>query len=335
MKKIVIISDVWHPQVNGVMTWIEKTIELLEQRDFEVVVIHPGLFYTIPMPFYPEIRLALFSRNKIIEILKKEKPDYVHIATEGLLGFNACLVCKKLNIKFTTSYHTNLPQYVKVRLGMLFGATYQYLRWLHNSGENTMVCTDSLKEELESHGFKNIVLWSTAVDTDFFVKTKNGNSVNSFKKPVFFYLGRVAVEKDVEEFLKCSLPGTKLVIGDGPDRKRLEKKYGGNVTFVGYKKGKELVSLISECDVMVFPSRTDTFGLVIIESMSCGIPVAAHNVMGPKDIISDGIDGYLDEDLSRAAVRCLTLSSDDCRKKALKYSWDNSVKSFIENLVQN
>lgn len=336
MKKIIIITDVWYPQVNGVMTILEKTIELLKKKDFVVIVIQPGLFTTIPMPFYSEIRTPLFSRNRIKKIFNKEKPDYIHIVTEGMLGLNTRLICKKYNLKFTTSYHTHFPEYLKIRsgTGLFYNSVYKYLQWFHNGGEKTMVATEDLKNELKDRGFSDLVIWPCAVDTDFFVKDKNNAFNINFQKPIFFYLGRVAEEKNIEEYLKCPLPGTKLVIGDGPERKELEKKYAGEAIFIGYKKGKELVDLISLCDVMVFPSRTDTFGLTIIEAMSCGIPVAAHSVMGPKDIISSGIDGFLGEDLLKAATSCLTLSGADCRNKALKYTWDNSVESFITNLIK-
>ena len=336
MKKIVIITDVWYPQVNGVMTILEKTIELLEKKGFIVTVIHPGLFKTIPMPFYSEIRTPLFSRNKIKQILKKENPDHIHIITEGMLGLNTRSICNKYNLKFTSSYHTHFPEYLKIRsgTGLFYDSVYKYLRWFHNASVKTMVATEDLKNELQERGFNDLVIWPCAVDTDFFVKSKN-NTINiNFQKPVFFYLGRVAEEKNIEEYLKCHLPGTKLVIGDGPERKKLEKQYGGKAIFIGYKKGKELVDLISLCDVMVFPSRTDTFGLTIIEAMSCGIPIAAHDVMGPRDIISSGVDGFLDEDLVKAATKCLTLSGENCRNKAMNYSWDNSVESLISNLTQ-
>jgi len=330
MKKILIVSDVWYPQVNGVMTVLEKTIELLQKKDFSVVVIHPGLFVTIPMPFYSEIRTPLFSKNKIKKIIEKEKPDYIHIVTEGLLGYNARSICKKLNIVFTSSYHTHFPEYLKIRVGYFYDITYKYLQWFHNASVKTMVCSVDLKNELESRGFNHIALWPLGVDTNFFVKNKN--IINNYKKPVFFYLGRVASEKNIEDYLKCPLPGTKLVIGDGPERKELEAKYKETNIFLGYKKGKELIDLLSVCDVMVFTSKTDTFGLTIIEAMSCGIPVVAYEVMGPKDIITNGVDGYLSEDIASAAVKCLNLNGEDCKKKAQKYSWDTSVDAFISNL---
>ncbi len=337
MRKIVIITDVWHPQVNGVMTILEKIIGLLKQNDFSVTVIHPGLFFTVPMPFYPEIKMPLMTRNKIRKILKKENPDYVHIVTEGLLGFAGRAVCMKAGLKFTTSYHTHFPHYIKLRVGALFNATYGYLRWFHNAGERVMVCSESLKNELESRGFKRVAMWPYGVDTNLFTKNTRAHVPEyliNIDEPIFFYLGRIATEKDVEEFLKCSLPGKKIVIGDGPDRKKLEKKYGKDFHFVGCVRGQELVDLISLCDVMVFPSKTDTFGLTIIESMSCGLPVAAHKVMGPVDIITQGVDGYMDEDLSKAALACVGLSADSCRKKALTYSWETSLEMFILGLVK-
>ena len=332
MNKILIITDVWYPQVNGVMTVLEKTIELLNKKDFSVTVIHPGLFFTIPMPFYSEIRTPLFSRKRIKNIIEKEKPDFIHIVTEGMLGFNARSICKNRNLLFTTSYHTHFPEYLKMRsgTGLFFSTAYRYLRWFHNGSYSTMVATNNLKNELSDRGFDNLVIWTLGVDINFFIK--NNNIENIYKKPVFLYLGRVATEKNIEDYLKCKLPGTKLVVGDGPERKELEKKYKDNAQFLGYKKGKELIDLISISDVMVFPSKTDTFGLTIIESMSCGVPVAAYNVMGPKDIITSGVDGFLGEDLEATAIKCLALSGENCRKKALNYSWENSVESFIYNL---
>jgi glycosyltransferase involved in cell wall biosynthesis len=336
MKKIVIISDVWYPQVNGVLTVLEKTMEILQKQGWSVTVIHPGLFHTIPMPFYSEIRTPLFSRKKIEETIMKENPDHIHIVTEGLLGLNARNICKKSNLKFTTAYHTHFAQYLKIRAGifgtLLTNVAYAYLRWFHNGSSMTIVSTLDLKNELQKNNFTDLAICPLGVDTDFFIR--NEETANDLKKPVFFYLGRVADEKNIDEFLRCDLPGTKLVIGDGPERKKYEIKYKGKAYFLGYKKGKELVDLISMCDVMVFPSRTDTFGLTIIEAMSCGVPVAAHNVMGPRDIISSGVDGFLDEDLANAAINCLRLSRDDCRKKALNYSWDISVSIFVSHLVK-
>jgi glycosyltransferase involved in cell wall biosynthesis len=284
------------------------------------------------MPFYSEIKLALFPFFKIKKILNKSNPDYIHIATEGPLGFAARRFCIKHHKHFSSSYHTHFPHYVKIRIKTFFDLTYAYLRWFHNASKATMVATQSLKEALESKGFKHVVLWPLGVDIERFKAVKTLDT-SSYPKPIFGYIGRIAIEKNVEEFLKCNLPGTKLVIGDGPMRKKLEKRYRNSATFLGYKKGKELVEWVSACDVIVFPSKTDTFGLVIVEALACGVPVAAHDVMGPRDIITHGTDGYLNENLTKAAQDCLILSKDVCREKAKQFSWDNSAQAFISNLV--
>jgi glycosyltransferase involved in cell wall biosynthesis len=334
MKKIVIATDAWYPQVNGVVSTLQKTKEFLEKKDFEVFVIHPGLFMTMPIFFYPEVRLAFFSKNKIKKIIRKENPDYIHIATEGTIGLATRSVCLSEKIKFTTSYHTHFPFYINPWLSFLSAPTFFLLKWFHNSGEDTMVCSESLKKDLEERGFKKLTIWPLGVDEKLFQKSFNKPKEDNFARPVFTYLGRVSREKNIEEFLKLDLFGTKLIIGDGPLKKNLEKKYTKNTVFVGYKKGQKLVDWLSVSNVLVFPSRTDTFGLTIIEAMSCGIPVAAHNVMGPKDIITNGIDGFLGENLKECALRCLTISKENCRKKAALFSWEKSIDAFIKNLAE-
>ncbi|MFA6548013.1 MAG: glycosyltransferase family 1 protein [Candidatus Magasanikbacteria bacterium] len=335
MKKIVIVTDGWKPQISGVVRSLEKTMEILKKNDFEVILIHPGLFRNFPVFFYPEVRLSVFAKKKIDKIITKEKPDFVHIATEGTLGLAARMVCLHKKIKFTTAYHTHIPLYLKVRTGFLFNSTYAYLRWFHRTTQALMVSTQSLKDELELHGFKKIVLCPLGVDTDFFKRDSGQkNEIENYQSPVFVFCGRVAIEKNVKEFLDCDLPGTKLIIGDGPQRKELEKEYGKKAVFVGYQKGEDLVKLLSACDVFVFPSYTDTFGLVVLEALACGVPVAAHNVMGPRDIITHGVDGFVGDDLTSAALACINLSREKCREKALRFSWEESVKSFITNLVQ-
>ncbi|MFA5770724.1 MAG: glycosyltransferase family 1 protein [Patescibacteria group bacterium] len=334
MKKIIIFTDGWHPMVSGVVRSLEKTIEILKKNDFEVVLIHPGMFHSIPVFFYPEVRLSIFAQKKIEKIIADENPDYIHIATEATLGLAARMVCVHNKFKFSTAYHTNIPMYLKVRTGFLFNSTYAYLRWFHSPSESLMVSTESLKKELESHDFKNIVVCPLGVDTDYFKRKINNDNQIVYPSPTFVFCGRVAVEKNIKEFLDCDLPGTKLVIGDGPQRQELEKEYADRAVFVGYKKGEDLINLLSVCDVFVFPSCTETFGLVMLEALSCGIPVAAHKVMGPRDIITSGMDGFVDDDLTKAALACLNLSREKCREKALQFSWEESTKSFMNNLVQ-
>ena len=342
MKKIIIATDAWEPQINGVVRCVEELKVNLERKGFEVFIIHPGLFFVLPNLFYPEVRLSCFSKGKIKKIILEKNPEYVHIITEGPIGLATRSVCLAKKIKFTTSYHTHFPYYAsyynffKVGSGILFNSLYSYLRWFHNAGSATMFTAKELGQELTKHGFKKLCFWPLGIDTDFF---KNGSHVSTrksdFLHPIFLYVGRVSKEKNVEEFLKCNLPGTKIVIGDGPQRKYLEDKYGDSTKFLGYKKGKELVDLISNSDVFVFPSHTDTFGLVVLEALSCGVPVAAHDVMGPKDILTNGVDGFLDENLEIAALNCLNIKRENCRKKAMEFSLGKSADYFISNLVKN
>src|SRR3989338_334445 len=358
-KKIILCTDAWYPQVNGVVRCVEETKEFLEKNNFHVTIIHTGLFYSVPMVFYPEIKFSLFCRVKIKNIIKKEKPDYTHIFTEGPIGVSTRSLCIKNGYKFTTSFHTNFSHYVRhyFHLQVLFFlesiylffrrignpgyhgpmAGYAYLCWFHNASNGTMVATESLKLEVQQRGFLHVLVWPIGVDTALFEKNLESPVKQKYHSshPVFIYLGRVSREKNVEAFLKLRLPGIKLIIGDGPLRNSLEGKYRKEAMFVGYKKGKELVNLLSVGDVLVFPSKTDTFGLVIIEALACGLPVAAYNVMGPKDIIENGVEGFLSDDLGKAAMKCLTINRENCRKKASLFSWEVSAERFMHNLVKN
>lgn len=333
MEKILIVIDGWTPKIDGVITSVKKTVEILEKRGIKVIVVHPGLFFSVPLFFYPEIKLSLFSSYKIKKIIKQENPQYIHIATEGPLGVMARLICIKKDIPFTTSYHTHFPLYAKVRVKISFSIIYSYMKWFHKKAILTFVTTESLKKELESRGFNNLVISPLGVDSDLFSRNPNSEKPK-LQKPIFVYFGRIAIEKNVEDFLRCELPGTKLIIGDGPDRNMLERKYGKDNLFIGYKKGQDLIDWLSICDVFVCPSRTETFGLAILEALSCGIPVAAYDVMGPKDIITNGVDGYLGDNLADSAKKCLTLSTVTCREKALLYSWESYVDIFIKNQIK-
>lgn len=331
VKKIVLVTDAWAPQVNGVVRVLRALIPLLEERGYEVTLIEPMQFKTVPLPFYPEIRLALFARRAISKRLKELDPDAVCLVTEGPLGWAARSACLRAKIPFITWYHSHFQLYVDVRLRGFLVPIFALVRRFHSAARMTMVSTESLKRELESAGFKNLSIMPLGVDTKLFTRNP-ATAIPSLQKPVFVYFSRLAPEKNPEEFLKLKLPGTKLVIGDGPLRKTLEKKYGGENKFVGYKHGQELVDWLSLADVFIFPSRTETFGLVALEALACGLPVAAHDVMGPRDIVTEGKDGYLGESLAEAALKCLELSKEDCRAKAEQFSWNRSADVFLKNL---
>jgi glycosyltransferase involved in cell wall biosynthesis len=334
MKKLTVVTDAWHPQVNGVVTVFDRIIPLLKQRGYEISLIEPAQFpHTIAMPLYPEIRLALFAKSRVRALLKEQNPDMIHIATEGPLGLAARRYCIKHKIPFTTSYHTHFQLYLtKYFFTAIHPLVNGFLRWFHDAATATMTATPSMCQTLKDIGIKHVKLWPLGVDLELFSYSENPD-LPALAKPVFAYFSRLAKEKSPEEFFKLDLPGTKLVIGDGPMRAALEKKYGSTATFVGYKRGKELVQWLSMADVMIFPSRTETFGLVVVESLACGVPVAAHDVMGPRDIITEGVDGYLGEDLAEAANKCLALSPRECRAKAEEYSWERSAEAFVQNLA--
>lgn len=330
MKKIIIITDVWEESTSGVVTVLKQLKEHLEQAGTAVTVIHPGLFRSIPLITYSEIRLALPRQKELTKIILEEKADYIHIATQGTLGLIARRVCMKHEWKFTTAFHTLLPDYVHIRFKFVSQAmVYRYLKWFHKPCQRTIVATKSLQEMLLEHGFQNVVVSPFGIDVDLFKANPKAVADPSWPKPIFFFFGRVAVEKNIRAFLDLDLPGTKLVIGDGPQRAELEAEYGRKAFFLGYKKGQDLVDILSVCDVFVFPSKTDTFGLVVLEAMACGIPVAAYDVIGPRDIIDNGLNGYLGDNLKENALKCLRVDRQNCRKKAMAYTWPAAAASFL------
>lgn len=335
MKKIALITDAWYPQVNGVVRVTDAVESRLRERGYEVLLLDPSAFVNIPLPMYHEIRISLLPGRSLASKLDAFKPDAIHIMTEGSLGFAARSYCRKRNMPFTSWYHSHFHFYINLRIPGALHIVMSVLRRFHNAAERTFVSTEGLRQELAGQGFTKLAVVPLGVDTRLFVRNP-APAVPKFAKPVYVFFSRLAPEKSPEEFLTLPLAGTKLVIGDGPDRTALEKKYGvtngGDSTFVGYKTGQELVDYLSSADVMVFPSRTETFGLAALEALACGVPVAAHNVLGPRDIITPGVDGFLDKDLALAAQKCLTLDREACRQKALQYSWENSVDAFIKNL---
>ncbi len=335
MKKLLIVTDTWHPKVDGVVRSIDFRSRELKEMGYEVMVVHPGQFRTMPFPWYPELKMALFPNRSLGKILRDNNPDYIHIETEGTLGLAARSLCRRQGLRFTSSYHTHLQLYADVyaRLPVRFllRPAAAFLRWFHGAAVHTFVSTESLRQELLSQGFKNLVECPLGVDANLFVRNPDAPR-QELERPVFAFFSRLAPEKSPENFLKLTLPGTKLVIGDGPDRKKLEKKYPG-AKFVGFQRGQDLVNWLSLVDVVVMPSRTETFGLVVIEALAMGIPVAAHNVIGPRDVIVHGVHGHLSDNLQQAAIDCLGLSAEDCRKRALEFSWKASAERYAHNLV--
>ncbi|RJX28612.1 MAG: glycosyltransferase family 1 protein [Desulfurivibrio sp.] len=327
--RIAIVTDAWHPQVNGVVTTLSRTSAVLGEAGHEVLVINPGMFKTLPCPTYPEIRLAMLPGRRIRQLLDAFAPDAIHLVTEGVLGWSARAYCLKNGLRFTTSYHTRFPEYVRLRAPVPLRLTYAYMRKFHSAATRTMVVTDGLKDELTQYGFRNLTLWSRGVDTEIFKPRLKVFLADP--RPIFMFVGRVAVEKNIEEFLRLELDGTKYVVGDGPALKEMRAKYPG-VRFTGYKKGEELARHLAAADVFVFPSRTDTFGLVMLEALACGVPVAAFPVTGPKNIIRQGVTGILSDDLRQAANEALVLDGGLCRAFAENFSWERCTSQFFNNL---
>lgn len=329
--RIAIVSDAYYPHVSGVARTIEATKTELEKRGHEVLIVSPKDFkLTLAAPTYPEVKLALFPYRRLEKLLDAFKPDALHISVEGPLGIAARKYAKKRGLHFTTAYHTRFPEYLRIQMGVPEKWTYAFARWFHNSGNGVMVAAESLRKELDGHGFKNLVMWPRGVDTELFSPDKKRELPHP--GPIFMYMGRVAPEKNIEAFLKLDLPGTKYVIGDGPDRKRLEKKFPDAI-FTGYKFGDELASYVAASDVFVFPSLTDTLGLVMLEANACGVPVATFPSQASETVIKEGENGVVREDLREACMEALKLSREKCREIACKNGWSVPADMFLENLA--
>lgn len=327
--RIAIVTDAWRPQTNGVVRTLSTTAEQLRAAGHDVQVFEPSQFRTFALPTYPEIRLAWFPYRRLGAMLAQFDPEAIHIATEGTLGAAARKWCLRRHRPFSTSYHTQFPEYIRARAPIPLAVSYALLRRFHGAAQCTMVATAQMQRTLESRGFRNIVRWTRGVDVDLFRPREK--SVLPLPRPIAMYVGRVAVEKNIEAFLELSLPGTKVVVGDGPEREQLERRYP-DVMFVGYQHGEELAAHVAAADVFVFPSRTDTFGLVLLEAMACGVPVAAYPVTGPIDVVRDGVTGALDEDLQAATLRALKLDPRACRAYAMENTWTLATQQFVANL---
>lgn len=328
--RIAIATDAWSPQVNGVVTTLIQTRIELERLGHTVLMITPDGRRTIPCPTYPEIRLAFFQGSKVALELDAFEPDCIHIATEGPLGLATRRYCRKRQLPFTTSYHTRFPEYLRARAPVPLRLGYAFMRWYHGAAERVFVATDGMQRQLEAHGINHAVRWSRGVDTGVF--RAEPKVAYDLPRPIWINVGRISVEKNIEAFLELDLPGSKVIVGDGPDRARLEREFR-ECRFLGYKFGAELAAHLAGADVFVFPSRTDTFGLVMLEAMACGLPVAALPVTGPADVVTDGATGALDEDLARACHRALEVNREECRQHAESRSWQRSTEQFADRLA--
>ncbi len=334
--RIMLVTDAWEPQVNGVVRTLSRTVEECRAMGHEVEVISPYDGYlTFPLPTYPEIKLALFAKKDIRQRIQRFEPDAIHIATEGTIGQAARALCLKWNWPFTTSYHTQFPEYVHARMPLIpLALGYAFMRRFHNSGGRMMVTTESMRDVLLKKGFRNITAWARGVDTIVFnpeLRDTDNGVYAGLQRPIFVNVGRVAVEKNIEGMLELDLPGTKVVVGDGPQFKELKERYP-DIVFTGPKYGEELARHFADADVFIFPSRTDTFGLVNLEAMACGTPVASFPVPGPQDIIGDSGAGAFDEDLRAACLACLELDRETARLHAQTYSWTSCAEDFVKNL---
>jgi len=327
--KIAIVTDAWLPQVNGVVRTYENTSRQLTALGHEVMLITPAQFVTVPCPTYKSIRLAVRPGPRLCRRLDELQPQAIHIATEGPLGHAARRYCRRRGLPFTTSFHTQFPEYIRLRMPIPLDWTYAYMRHFHAAAVRTLVPTASQRQRLIERGFENVVQWSRGVDTRIFKPGDKGFLTE--RRPVFIYLGRVAVEKNIEAFLKLDLPGTKVVIGDGPDLDKLRQAYP-DVVFTGYKFGEELARYLAAADVFVFPSLTDTYGLVMLEAMACGLPIAAFPVTGPIDVVDNGVTGVLDGNLQRAALAALEIDPQNCLDYARARSWRECAQQFADYL---
>lgn len=328
--KIALITDAWHPQINGVVTTLSNTVKVLERLGHEVKPISPDLFMNFPCPGYPEVRLAFLCGSRLRPIIDSFNPDAIHIVTEGPVGFAARRYCKERGYSYTTSYLTQFPDYLNMRIGFPVSISAGFLRWFHADSAHVMVATTTLEQDLSKKGYQRLARWSRGVNPELF-KPRDKNFIKD-PRPILMYMGRVAIEKNIEAFLKLELPGTKYVVGDGPHKEFLESKYP-NVRFTGYQQGENLARYMAAADVFVFPSQTDTFGVVLLEALACGVPVAAFPVPGPMDVITDPRVGILNEDLHYAIMTALTLNPTDCLRYASEYTWEKCSQQFLENLV--
>jgi glycosyltransferase involved in cell wall biosynthesis len=327
--RILVATDAWHPQVNGVVRTLTNMAEAARAFGVEISFLTPQSFRTFAMPSYPDLRLALPYQAKIARLIAEARPDSIHIATEGPIGLLVRRYCRKHQLPFTTSFHTRFPEYISARLPIPEAWIWTALRAFHGPSQAVMAATPALAGELRARGFRNVVLWPRGVDASQFHPRAADLGL---PRPVFLCVGRVAVEKNLEAFLHLDLPGTKVIVGDGPARAALTRKFP-HAVFLGARQGKELAEAYAAADVFVFPSKTDTFGLVLLEALASGLPVAAFPVTGPRDVIGDEPVGALNDDLRIACLTAVTISPQACLAFAARHTWEASARVFVENIT--
>jgi glycosyltransferase involved in cell wall biosynthesis len=328
LMRILVATDAWHPQVNGVVRTLGSLARAADKLGAKIDFLTPEGFPSFQLPTYPGLRLALPGRRGIEQRVEANKPDAIHIATEGPIGFAVRAYCRRHQRPFTTSYTTRFPEYISARLPIPAQCVYAVLRWFHSGAAVTMVATPSLMTELGERGFGNLGMWTRGVDIDLFRPDRA--IVLDFPRPIFMTVGRVAVEKNLEAFLSLDLPGTKVVVGSGPQEAKLRQSFP-DTRFLGPLENGTLAAHLAAADVFVFPSRTDTFGIVQLEALASGVPIAAFPVTGPKDVVAGHPVGVLDEDLRSACLQALELPRQGCRSFALNYSWENSARQFVNH----
>jgi glycosyltransferase involved in cell wall biosynthesis len=328
--RILIATDAWRPQVNGVVHTLEATARAAKSLGAEVSFLTPEGFPTVELPSYPGIRIALPRAREIAQRISVVRPDAVHIATEGPIGYFVRRLCLADHRPFTTSLHTRFADYLAARWPIPQNWTWRWMRWFHNAGRGTMVSTASLANELRSHGFNNVLGWPRGVDSALFHPDRACDL--GLKRPIFLTVGRLAVEKNIDAFLALDLPGTKVIVGDGPAGSALESRYRDAV-FMGAKRGAELAAVYASADVFVFPSRTDTFGLVLLEALASGLSIAGFPVAATQDVVGAVPVAALDSDLRGACLRALAIPRRVCRQYAETMTWEASARSFLNNLV--
>ncbi|MBR0826082.1 glycosyltransferase family 1 protein [Bradyrhizobium manausense] len=327
--RILVATDAWHPQVNGVVRTLTKLADAAKSLDVEFSFLTPQSFRTFAMPSYRDVRLAMPRPARIARLIEEARPDSIHVATEGPIGLMVRRYCLQRALPFTTSFHTRFPEYVRARVPVPESLIWRALRRFHGASRAVMAATPALVRELGERGFENVVLWPRGVDTKLF----HPRAIDlCLPAPVFLCVGRVAVEKNLEAFLALDLPGTKVIVGDGPARASLEQAYPDAI-FLGERHGEAPAEIYAAADVFVFPSRTDTFGLVLLEALASGLPVAAFPVKGPRDVIGEAPVGVLDEDLRNACLAALDISRQACVEFAADHTWEASARAFVDSIL--